>query len=196
MTVAPWHRGAVWLKRALFGALVLFAGSLVWWTRGCTRWPETYVGSGPSMEPTVKPGEVFTVITPVGELRRGMLVVFRFHHEDDSTYHVLRRLAALPGDTLGMQDGRAIVNGQPMDWPFQVLEPRAWRSPLARVTNLYTWGPLVAPRDSVLLLSDLRDVVGWPDSRFIGPVAIADLVGAAQRMVWTTRPGRLGRRLD
>ena len=56
----------------------------------------------------------FTVTTPMPEgptaLRRGMLVVFRFPYED-SVYHVVRRVAALPGDTISMREGRAIVNG-------------------------------------------------------------------------------------
>ena len=198
MTAAPRHRGTVlrWARRALGGVALAACVALLWWTRVCTRWPQTYVGSGPSMEPTVRAGEVFSVITPAPELRRGMLVVFRFLHEDDSTYHVLRRVGALPGDTLAMRGGVAVVNGTPMTWTFQILEPRAWRSPLARVPHLYTWGPVVAPRDSVLLLADTRDVLGWPDSRFIGPVAIADVLGAADRMLWTTRPGRLLRRLE
>jgi len=182
------------LRQAALGALLLGAVALVWTTRGFTRWPETYIGSGPSMEPTVRPGDYFTVMTPVEGLRRGMLVVFRFPHED-TVHHVLRRLAGLPGDTIAMRAGRAIVNGRATDWTFRVVEPRASRSPLARVDDLYTWGPVVVPRDSVFLLSDTRDVVGWPDSRFIGPVAVAALEGAAGRFLWSRERGRILRRL-
>ena len=172
-------------RRASLLALVLAAAGLIWWTRAFTRWPETYVISGPSMEPTIQPGEYFTVSSPVDELRRGMLVIFRFRHEDDSTYHVLRRLAALPGDTIAMQLGRAIVNGRPTEWPFRILEPRARVSPLALVPDLYTWGPWVVPRDSVVLLSDTRDIVGWPDSRFLGFIPIDALEAQAGRIIWS-----------
>lgn len=189
--VAPWLK---WLRRLVVAGCLTTAAALLWWTKACTEWPETFIGSGPSMEPTVRPGEIFVVTSPVGELSRGTLVIFRFVHED-SVYLVLRRVAALPGDTLAMENGRAVVNGRPMDWPYRVLEPRAAHSPLAKVDDLYTWGPWVAPRDSVLLLSDTRDVVGWPDSRFIGPVAIADLTAVAGHRLWSSRPGRLLRRL-
>jgi signal peptidase I len=182
------------VRRAVLALVVVVLGVLLVLTRGCTRWPETYVGSGPSMEPTVWRGDYFTVTTPVGELRRGMLVVFRFAHED-TVYPVLRRIAGLSGDTVAMRAGRAIVNGQEMPWPFRVLEPRAARSPLARVTDLYTWGPIVVPPDSVFLLSDTRDVVSWPDSRFIGPVPRTALVGTAGWYLWSRDRGRILRRL-
>jgi len=182
------------VRRLVLAGVLLVLVLLLVVTRGCTRWPETYVGSGPSMEPTVRPGDYFTVTTPVEELRRGMLVVFRFVYED-SVYHVLRRLAALPGDTIAMREGRAIVNGREMDWPWRILEPRARRSPLARVDDLYSWGPVAVPPDSVFLLSDTRDMVAWPDSRFLGPVAIGALEGVAGRYLWSRERGRILRRL-
>lgn len=191
---------ALRLARRLVLAAALLAGlALVWVTRGFTRWPETFVGSGPSMVPTVEPGDYFTVwpmpaAAGAASLRRGMLVVFRFVHED-TVYHVLRRVAALPGDTIAMREGQAVVNGSGAPWPYRILEPRARRSPLARVDDLYTWGPLVVPADSVFLLSDTRDVVGWPDSRFLGPVALGELEGVAGRYLWARDRGRLLRRL-
>jgi signal peptidase I len=181
------------VKRAAVAALVATVMILAWTTRGCTRWPETYIGSGPSMEPAVRRGEIFTVMTPVEELRRGALVIFRFQHED-TLHHVLRRVAGLPGDRVAMRGGQAIVNDTPAAWPWRILEPRAARSEMALVSSLYDWGPVIVPPDSVFLLSDTRDIVGWPDSRFIGPVAVADLEGTAGRRIWA-RPGRIFRRL-
>lgn len=184
-------------RRLLLAVVLLIGLGLLVMTRGCTRWPETFVGSGPSMEPTVWRGDYFTVWPMperAGELRRGMLVVFRFSYED-TLYHVLRRLAALPGDTIAMREGEAVVNDRGTAWPWRILEPRARRSQLARVDDLYTWGPLVVPRDSVFLLSDTRDVVGWPDSRFVGPVALSSLEGVAGRYLWSRDRGRMFRRL-
>jgi signal peptidase I len=128
--------------------------------------------TGASMEPSVRAHEYFLTTSPPGELRRGMLVIFRYEDED-GVFHVLRRLAALPGDTVAMRDGSAVVNGRVRTWPFRIVEPRARRSPLAKVPDLYTWGPVVVPRDSVFLLADTRDIIGWPDSRFLGPVAVS-----------------------
>ena len=183
------------LRRTALGLFLITVLALAIATRGCTRWPETFVGSGPSMEPTVRPGEYFTVTSPVEGLRRGMLVIFRFEDDEGTVHHVLRRLAGLPGDTVAMREGRAIVNGAATDWPYRVLEPRASRSHLARVADLYTWGPVVVPPDSVFLLSDTRDIVGWPDSRFIGPIPVSALEGAAGRYLWSRQPGRILRRL-
>jgi signal peptidase I len=109
-------------------------------------------------------------------------------------HHVLRRVAGLPGDRVAMRGGEAIVNDTPASWPWRIMEPRASRSALALVDDLYNWGPLSVPPDSVFLLSDTRDVVGWPDSRFIGPVAITELEGTAAWRIWA-RPGRMFRRL-
>ena len=53
--------------------------------------------------------------------------------------------------------------------------------PLALVDDLYTWGPWVVPPDSVVLLADLRDVMGWPDSRFVGYVPKSDVIRRATR---------------
>lgn len=174
-------------------ALVLAALALLVWTRAFTRWPQVWYMTGPSMEPTVRAREYFLATSPPGTLRRGMLVLFRYEDED-GVFHVLRRVAGLPGDTVAMRDGIAVVGGRPQTWPFRIQVPAAWRSPLARVPNLYTWGPVVVPRDSVYLLADTRDVTGWPDSRFLGPVPVSDVVAEAGRSIWP--PARLLRRLQ
>jgi hypothetical protein len=41
----------------------------------------------------------------------------------------------------------------------------------------------MVPPDSVVLLSDTRDMLGWPDSRFLGFIPLADIVGKATRTV-------------
>jgi signal peptidase I len=174
-------------------ALVVAAVGLLLWTRSCTRWPQVYYMTGPSMEPAVRAHEYFLTLSPVGELRRGMLVIFRYEDED-GVFHVLRRLAALPGDTVAMQDGIAMVNGRVQTWPFRIIVPAASRSPLAKVRDLYTWGPVVVPRDSVYLLADTRDIIGWPDSRFLGAIPVSALVAEAGRIVWPAEARRLLRR--
>ncbi len=132
------------------------------------------------MEPTVRAGEYFLVWNPPGDLVRGDLVVFRYEDED-GVFHVLLRLAALPGDTIAMREGAIRLNGVPQPWPFRINAPAARRSPLARTDDLHTWGPWVVPPDSVVLLSDTRDMLGWPDSRFLGFIPSTAIVGKATR---------------
>jgi len=181
------------LRWAVRVVLLLAVLALIWWTQAFTSWPQVYYMTGPSMEPTVAAREYFIATGPVKRLARGMLVIFRYEDEDEAVFHVLRRVAGLPGDTVSLQGGRAVVHGHATTWPFRVVEPRAWRSLLVHGGNLYTWGPVRVPRDSVLLLSDTRDMLGWPDSRFIGPVAIRDIEGEARRVIWPPGPHFLRR---
>jgi signal peptidase I len=169
-----------WAVRVL---LLLAVLALLWWTEAFTSWPQVYFMTGASMEPTVGAREYFVATGPVKRLRRGMLVIFRYEDED-GVFHVLRRVAGLPGDTVSLRAGLPVVNGVTMGWPFRIVEPRAWRSAYVRGGNLYTWGPARVPPDSVVLLADTRDMMGWPDSRFIGPVPVGDIEAEARRVVW------------
>lgn len=167
-------RAASWL---IIGALLVYGA---WVTRFGTRWPSVYVMSGDSMAPTLYAGQHFLAWGPPSDLRPGDLIVFRFEDEDE-VFHVLRRLAALPGDTVGMDSGRVLLNGEPQSWPFRILRPAASRSELAIEGTLYDWGPWVVPTDSVVVLADTRDMLGWPDSRFIGFVPRDDILARATR---------------
>lgn len=180
---------AVRLRWAVRVVLLLAVLTLLWWTEAFTSWPQVYFMTGGSMEPTVGAHEFFLATGPVKRLHRGMLVLFRYEDED-GVFHVLRRVAGLPGDTVSLSAGRAIVDGRAMPWPFRLAVPAAWRSPYVRGGNLYTWGPAVVPRDSVLLLADTRDMMGWPDSRFIGPVWVGDVEARARRIIWPPWHGR------
>lgn len=147
--------------------------------------------TGESMEPTVAAQEYFIAWNPPGRLAAGDLVVFRYEDED-GVFHVLRRVAALPRDTVAMDSGVVVLNGVPQPWPFRILVPAASRSELAIVRDLYTWGPWVVPADSVVLLSDTRDMLGWPDSRFLGFVAFEDLLARVTRTLSGRRLRRRG----
>ena len=185
---------AVRLRWAVRVALLLAVLALLWWTEAFTTWPQVYFMTGASMEPAVRAREYFVATGPVTNPQRGALVIFRYEDEDGA-FHVLRRLAGLPGDTVALRAGRAYVNGRAMAWPFRVIVPKAWRSAYVRGGSLLTWGPVVVPRDSVVLLADTRDMIGWPDSRFLGPSAVGALEAQARRIVWSSSYRRLLRRL-
>ena len=166
----------VWSVTAVLG--VTFG----WTTRLGTRWPSVYYMTGASMEPTIAAERYFLAWSPPGALERGDLVIFRFE-DQDGVFNVLRRLVALGGDTVTMERGIAIVNGVRQPWGFRIIEQAAWRSAMARGGDLYDWGPWIVPRDSLMLLADTRDIIGWPDSRFIGFVGPADILARATRTV-------------
>ncbi len=171
------------LKWAVRVILLLAAALLLIGTRFFTEWPQVYYMTGSSMEPAVRAHEYFFTRSPVERLDRGMLVIFRYE-DSDGVFHVLRRLVALPGDTVAMHEGRAIVNGKDDGVRFRIIKPDAHRSPLAKAGELFTWGPVVVPRDSVYLLADTRDMIGWPDSRFLGAIPVASVEARATRIAW------------
>ncbi len=149
-----------------------------WATGAGSRIPSIYIMTGPSMEPTVAEGESFVAWSPPDSIERGDLVIFRFSTRRGDL-HVLRRVAGLPGDTVAMDSGVVILNGQPQPWPFDIASPGAWRSEYAIEENLYTWGPWIVPPDSIVLLADRRDMLGWPDSRFLGFITLDDILARA-----------------
>ena len=159
------------------------------------------------------------VLAHTAEPVRGDVVTFS--SPLDGT-RLIKRLVALPGDTVAMRDKVLIINGQaaryePLD---AVLEPpgpagvlRAQRMTetvaqgrrtvqwLAGVPARDTWGPVVIPEGQFLMLGDNRD--NSADSRYIGLVPRALLIGRAERVLvsadilahWQPRLERFGRSL-
>lgn len=173
-------------RRLAAGLLALVLLGLAVATRGFTAFPSTYYMTGPSMAPSVGQGAWFVARPLRGLPGRGQLVLLE-HWIDDSLFHVLRRAVGLPGDTLAMVRGVLVVNGRQSGWPWRIVEPRAERlldGPVAG--TIYNWGPVVVGPESVFVLSDTRDMIGWPDSRFFGPVP-ADRI--PERYAFSLRDG-------
>jgi signal peptidase I len=54
-----------------------------------------------------------TLLAPVGEPRRGDVIVFRF--PDDRSQDFIKRVVGVGGDRVEIRDGRVFVNAQPID---------------------------------------------------------------------------------
>jgi signal peptidase I len=111
----------------------------------------------------------------VREPRRNEILVF--DSVEEPGLKVVKRLIGVPGDTLAMESGTLIRNGQRIDEPYAVhssptslAEPdqrehmRAWqsvhlagRSPQGYHPDLQNWGPIVVPADSFFMMGDNRD---------------------------------------
>lgn len=137
------------------------------------------------------------VLARVGEPRRGDIVTF--DSPRDGT-RLIKRLVALPGDQVELRAGRLLINGQEqaVSAPQEVIEPVApgvqWPALRAR-ENLAghehavqflggaghgrDFGPYTVPTDHYFMLGDNRD--NSEDSRFIGSVPRALLIGRASR---------------
>lgn len=110
----------------------------------------------------------------VRQPRQGDIVVFHSVEED---LMVVKRVIGVAGDTLSMQDGRVIRNGLPLAEPYVLAPPalrtespevrarmRRWQLPHYAGTtpadyqpDLYRWGPIVVPPESLFVMGDNRD---------------------------------------
>ena len=185
------HPASEWLKSILVAAvLFLFIRSFLL---------QTFVIISGSMEDNLLVGDFLIAnrlaigsripgtsirIPGYSEPRRGDVMVFEPHHEDDIK-HLVKRLIGLPGDTLEMREGTMVVNGEILSEPYlsptpSMVERRRefeWQrqyltDEVDRATydpSLGTWGPLVVPPEHFFMLGDNRD--DSLDSRFWGPLA-------------------------
>ncbi len=100
--------------------------------------------------------------------RRGDVVVLRLPR--DPSELLIKRVIALPGETVEIRDGAVWVDGQPLDEPY-LTQPTAGQM-----------APLVVPEGHVFVLGDNRAYSN--DSRAFGPVPLDNIVGHAWLSYW------------
>lgn len=100
---------------------------------------------------------------------RGEIVVTVDPRSGDS---IIKRVVALGGDSVGMEDGHLIVNGLP------VIESYIDNENM----DGYYFGPDAVPAGQVFVLGDNRDTS--EDSRTFGPVDVDDVEGRVLAKIW------------
>jgi len=146
----------------------------------------------------------------VREPRRGDVVVFEW--PVDPSKNFVKRLVALPGDTVSMQQGVLLLNGLEQDERYVVhtdpgVDPTAedfrWqRSYLVRTATAAeapsprgyrpsrnNWGPLVVPEHHFFVLGDNRD--NSLDSRYWGFVPDSLMRGTPMVVYYSYAPDSL-----
>jgi signal peptidase I len=103
-------------------------------------------------------------------IERGDVVVFRYPRDLEKSY--IKRVIALPGDTLRVDLGHVYVNGNLLHEPYVPPEYRDNRS-LAE---------MVIPADSYFMMGDHRSISS--DSRDFGPVDRSLIYGKAVFVYW------------
>jgi signal peptidase I len=155
------------------------------------------------------------VLARLGDPARGDVVTFNSPKDGE---RLIKRVIALPGDTVEMRNERLVINGTPLDYAVQgmVREPvRGGEVDAVRLTETLagkrhriqlmpevdaarSFGPVTVPQDQYLVLGDNRD--NSADSRYIGFVRRDLLIGRAERVVvsddyqgnWMPRFDRFG----
>lgn len=128
---------------------------------------------GESMEPTLKDRDYLFLSRQayrVGEPKRGQIVVFPVG--DDKLY--IKRVVALPGETVSIHDGKVFVNGKAQDQAFTkegtTLEGIAGKN------------TITVPQGQLFVMGDNRN--HSEDSRFIGCINIQDVTGVVVVRLW------------
>ena len=124
-----------------------------------------------SMEPTLLPHDRVLVdkfLYRLRQPRRGDVIVLKYPLNPQRNY--IKRIVALPGDTLQVKDGKLFINAT------QVREPYVNGVPQG------DFGPMTVPEDSVFVMGDNRN--NSEDSRSFGALKKEQIVGQAILIYW------------
>jgi len=164
-----------------------------------------------AMDSTVLVGERFTVVSLRGEkgeliaVGRGDVITHRWPPDTSKVF--VKRIVAVPGDTIAMIEGVLQLNGRVMSERYAHheepdVDPMAddfdWQraylvgnlTPASYRPSRNTWGPILIPRGSYFVLGDNRD--NSLDSRYWGFLPAGDILARARR-VYLSRDPKTGR---
>jgi len=171
-----WYLGLFVVMSLLSNTLFGFRGSLLGY--------ETYRIPAKSMEPTLQVGDFITVDTRYSQPNIGDVIVFLYPKDRAVPY--VKRVAALGNDTVSIENGSVIRNGQPVI-ALSVPEDRRLRDFSISMTERRI------PASEIFLLGDWRD--NSNDSRFWGTVPIADIVGKVTYVWYSMDTSRIGMKI-
>jgi len=184
-----------------------------------------------SMRPTILEGDIVLVnrlafdikvpltdviVAHTGAPKRGDIVTFT---RPEDGMRLIKRIAAVPGDTIAMRDNRLTINDEAIDYaplgkvvetlvPGRVIDAERVRETfgtdahtiqwLSHVASRSSFAPMVIPPDQYLMLGDNRD--DSEDSRYFGLIPRERLIGRAECVLvsadikdhWQLRLGRFG----
>lgn len=134
---------------------------------------ELYLVDGPSMRPTLQSAERLVVNKFIYRFRapeRGEILVFRYPRDPSRDF--IKRVIAIPGDTIEIRDGRVYVNAALLNEPY-ILSKTRGNYPLGTV-----------PEGHIFVMGDNRN--NSEDSRFadVGFVPFDLIKGKAMLVFW------------
>lgn len=126
---------------------------------------------GVSMEPSFQLGDYVVVnrlAYRAGEIERGDIVVFPAPNDPELDY--IKRVIALPGDSIAIYNGAVVVNGVTLQEPY-LLE-----------MQMGNYAERIVPDGSVFVMGDNRN--NSDDSRSWGFLQIESIIGKAIFRYW------------
>ena len=112
---------------------------------------------------------------------RGDIAVFE--NQQGLKDPLIKRVIALPGETVELREGDLYVNGDRLDEPYLRRRTCDRAMPIT-----CTFGPTKIPKDHYFMMGDNR--TRSVDSRYFGPVPEQDIIGEALVRFWP--PDRAG----
>ena len=147
-----------------------------------------------SMLPTLKIGDHLLVnkfiygikipfsrktLVPISTPEHNDVIVFIYPKDRSKDY--IKRVIALPGDTLQIRNKKVFINGTEVeDKHAHFADTKIYNS---RSTTRDNYGPIVIPDGKVFVMGDNRD--NSYDSRFWGFVDQKDILGKALIIYWS-----------
>jgi len=128
-----------------------------------------YIVAGESMTPTLRPWDLcFMRVVRHCQPRRGDIIVFRT--ADDPPLYFIKRIIALPGETISIERGIVNINGAPLTEPYTTINP-SWQME-----------PTPVPEDKAFVVGDNRD---FPRENYVLGLVATRLIKA--RLIWHWR---------
>jgi signal peptidase I len=130
----------------------------------------------------------FSAVLPERAVRRGDVVVFRF--PEDPRRDFIKRVIALPGETIAIRNKRVFIDGRLLDEPYAFhADDTVWpdEPSIAPEHRRRDQLPPVRVSDGAyFVMGDNRD--DSSDSRYWGPVPASHVEGRALFVYWSFRP--------
>lgn len=137
-----------------------------------------WIPSG-SMIPTLEVGDRVLVAKFWNwffEPSRGTIYVFRYPEDRDRDF--VKRIIAVPGDTVDIRSGTVYVNGEPIDEPYVQNRDQYTLRP----NRVFPEVPFTVPKDSYFAMGDNRP--NSQDGRFWGFIPASDIHGPVFFRYW------------
>jgi signal peptidase I len=149
----------------------------------------TYSIPSGSMEPTLQVGDRIVVDKLSYELHgvdRANIIVFSTPPNEDCAgppvADLVKRVIALPGETISLSDGRVYIDGRvlPEPWLPPAVRTETYPGPSEEPYALHH--PYRVPQGDVYVMGDNRTYSC--DSRYWGPVSESTIVGKVDFRIW------------